>query len=97
MKKQEIQGNLQHTLQILMHLRIILFMLDLILLYGFIAWRIHSLASAQPDSAVVASEAKSTSIPRIDPALVDKIKKLQDNSVNVQSLFDEARQNPFRE
>jgi hypothetical protein len=97
MKKNELHGNFQHTLQVVMHMRIILFMLVLILLYGFIGWRIHSLANAKPGLAAVEAETKATSKPSIDPALVDKIKQLEDNSVNVKSLFDEARQNPFQE
>lgn len=97
MNKNELRGQLRQTFQAVQHLRIILFLLLLILLYGFISWRIYTLADAQPDAETIASQTRATSQPHIDPALVDKIKQLEDNSITVQALFDEARQNPFRE
>ena len=64
-------------------------------LYGFILWRINVLSNA-PASETEAA-AKVAAQPRIDAATIQKIQSLQDNSVSVQSLFDEARQNPFQE
>lgn len=89
----QLQGRWRSTLR----LRILLSLILLVVLYGFIAWRISTLTNAQPDEATVASKLKTTSTPHIDQAVVDKIKQLEDNSVNVQTLFDQARQNPFRE
>jgi hypothetical protein len=97
MNKNGIQGQLKQLGESLFHLRVVLFLTLLILLYGFIAWRIQSLADAEPDTQAVATQAKTVSQPNIDPALVGKIEQLEDNSVNVQALFDQARQNPFRE
>jgi hypothetical protein len=92
-----LQSQLQLRWRSTLRLRILLFLILLVVLYGFIAWRISTLANVQPDEAAVSSKLKTTSTPHIDQSVVDKIKQLEDNSVNVQTLFDQARQNPFRE
>ena len=76
--------------------RALLFFLLLAGIYGFIVYRINVLSSIAPDESAVPAVSKTTQ-PRIDPAVAQKITELQDNSVNVQKLFDEARNSPFRE
>ncbi len=73
----------------------ILFFIFIAAMYGFIVYRISVLSSIAPDTSAVT--VSSTKAPHIDPAVVQKINELQDNSVNVQTLFDQARQNPFQE
>lgn len=97
MNKKSIQGQLKQTWQLTLHLRIVLFLLLLVALYGFVGWRIATLANAEPDLTAVGLKTEKTSTPNIDQAVVDKVKQLEDNNVNVQTLFDQARQNPFRE
>lgn len=64
-------------------------------LYGFILWRINVYSNAP---AAQSSGASSTaSLPHIDQNVAQKMLDLQNNSVNVQALFNEARQNPFQE
>lgn len=72
-----------------------IFFLVVAALYGYIVWRIN-VYSNTPASQSEAS-AKAATQPHIDPATVQKLQNLQDNSVNVQALFDQARQNPFQE
>ncbi|HSX30995.1 MAG TPA: hypothetical protein VLE99_03700 [Candidatus Saccharimonadales bacterium] len=71
------------------------FFLMVAILYTFIVWRVNA-ASNVPLNASEQT-AKTVAQPHIDPATVAKIQSLQDNSVSVQSLFDNARQNPFQE
>jgi len=68
----------------------------LVLLYGFLFYRIHVLDHAAP-SASTTTQAKAAQVPRIDPDVVKQLKNLQDNSVSVKALFDQARSNPFQE
>lgn len=75
--------------------RVFLFFLAVAALYGFIVWRINVFSGAPP--SISEQTAQTTAQPHIDQATVDKIQSLQDNSVNVQALFDSARQNPFQE
>ena len=75
--------------------RVFIFFLVVASLYGYIVWRINVFSNAPASTSEVT--AQTTPQPHIDPATVAKIQSLQDNSVNVQSLFDAARQNPFQE
>lgn len=65
--------------------------------YGFVLFRISTLNNIQPSGDDVSAQAAATSIPKVDPKIVKQLETLKDNSVNVQTLFDEARQNPFQE
>ena len=64
---------------------------------GFLLLRVNSLASGEPDDDAVAERLKTVQRPKLDQAAVDKIQQLKDQNIEVQSLFDQARQNPFAE
>ena len=73
-----------------------LFIVFVVCLYGFLLFRVNSLGNAQPMTADVNKQVNAAAIPHIDQAVVKQLQSLQDNSVNVQSLFDQARSNPFQ-
>ncbi|QQS20070.1 hypothetical protein IPL85_01270 [Candidatus Saccharibacteria bacterium] len=75
----------------------LLFFLVLTSLYGFLVWRINVLSSAPPSQAEVSSAAQNVPKPRISEEVIMKLQGLQDNSVRVQAIFNDARQNPFQE
>jgi hypothetical protein len=77
--------------------RIFLFFLLLAAVYGFLFYRIGALNNAEPDPASLTAQNQTAQVPRIDPDVVKQLQQLQDNSVNVQTLFDQARSNPFQE
>jgi len=64
---------------------------------GFLVLRINTLASSEPSDDAVAEKLKTVQRPKLDQAAVDKIEQLKDQNIEVQSLFDQARQNPFSE
>jgi hypothetical protein len=74
----------------------VLFILVVGLLYGFLLLRIMTLSNVQPDETSVSSEVAKLS-PHIDQNAADQLQSLEDNSVNVQTLFNQARDNPFGE
>lgn len=76
--------------------RILLFFVLLAGVYSIILLRINTLSQAQPSASEVTVQTTQKSL-KVDPTVVEKIQQLQDNSVSVQSLFDQARQNPFHE
>jgi hypothetical protein len=59
--------------------------------------RINTLGSTQPSSDAVTSQVQAARIPHIDQSVVRQLQSLQDNSVSVKSLFNQARANPFQE
>ena len=73
------------------------FALLLAVVYGFVLYRIQAAEAAQPTQTQISSQLESISTPHIDPSVVQQMLSLQDHSVNVKTLFDEARQNPFQE
>ncbi len=65
--------------------------------YGFLVWRIHVLANQEPSEDAVTEQVQTKKLPRIDQNAINKIQQLQDNSVDVKALFEQARNNPFQE
>lgn len=63
--------------------------------YAFVILRINSLSNAEVDQNAVTSQVKSSPSLRIDPQAVQQLQSLKDNSVNVQTLFENQRTNPF--
>lgn len=76
---------------------LILFILLIAGVYGFVIFKIQNVTSQQPSETDVSSQVQAAKIPRIDQNVVLQLQSLQDNSVNVQKLFVEARTNPFQE
>jgi len=76
---------------------VLLFILLLSIVYGFLVLRINSMQSAPPSSVSGSQKVTVVTTPHIDPKLVSQLQQLQDNSVSVKSLFDQARSNPFQE
>lgn len=76
--------------------RLLLFLLLLAVLYGFIMLRVDALVHTKPAPSTDATQVIATKL-HIDQATINRIKQLQDNSVSVQTLFDQARKNPFQE
>lgn len=74
----------------------VIFMVFILGLYGFLFLRISALSNAQPSPAAVSSQVQAAQIPHIDQSVVNQLQSLQDNSVNVQALFNQARSNPFQ-
>lgn len=91
---QDTAGLLLHNLR---RYAVLIFVLLVTGVYGFVLYRVYNLSSAQPDDAAVSAQVKASATPHIDSTVVRQLQALQDNSVNVQSLFNQARSNPFQE
>jgi len=81
----------------LRHYIVVIFLLFLLGIYGFLAWRVFTLTSAEPTADEVSAPLKTVNVTPVKQENIQKIEQLQDNSVSVHALFDEARQNPFQE
>ena len=75
---------------------VILFFVLVAGVYAFVVLQINTLSNAQPSQADIDAQTKSTTLPRIDPKIAEQLEQLEDNSVNVQTLFEQARNNPFQ-
>ena len=89
--------HLRNPLKKVMRYRLILFIVFIAGVYGFVLLEISSLSDSQPNSDAVTSQLSHVRPPKIDQTVVKQLQALQDNSVSVQSLFEQARNNPFEE
>ncbi len=100
MNKEKLQAlvqKLQDILQTSRRYSLVAFIIFVAALYGFVLLRINSLSNVQPSSDAVNSQVQAAHIPRVDPTVIRQLQSLQDNSVSVQTLFNDARSNPFQE
>ncbi|HSX52893.1 MAG TPA: hypothetical protein VLF90_00780 [Patescibacteria group bacterium] len=102
MKKQKldlktIKAKLPELWQLLRRYRVLIFIVILFSIYSILVYRINVLNNQTPSQDDITAKLKTSQSPKIDQSVVDKIKQLQDNSVDVQSLFNQARNNPFQE
>lgn len=97
LNKQTLVNFLNKGMRVFNAYAVIWFLLLLTAVYGFVAMQILAANNAQPADDSVQSQIKSTASPHIDQKVVDKLLSLQDHSVNVKTLFEEARNNPFKE
>ena len=78
------------------YLNVMLFMV-FAAVYVFMIMKINSLSDAPVDENAVLEQVNASPAPRIDSKAVDQLQTLKDNSVNVQTLFEENRSSPFQE
>lgn len=99
MKKQSLalKQILVNLLGIAARYRVIIFVLGIAAVYGYVIFTISTLSSAQPSETTVTSEVTAIRIPKIDKSVIKQLEDLRDNSVSVQTLFEQARDNPFNE
>jgi len=74
--------------------RVFLFIVFIVLLYAYLIFQINQASGVQPSADQQATSTKAS--PRIDPAVVQQLQQLQDNSVSVNALFNGTRTNPFQ-
>lgn len=96
MKTDNLQDRLKQVSKQILRFRGPLFLVFVAIVYIFIIARVNTLKTAQPTRSAVAAQTTSSQ-PHIDQVTINKIRQLQDNSVSVQALFNQARQNPFQE
>jgi len=65
-------------------------------IFGFLIWRIGTLANAEPTQSEIDEKLVGVVRPKIDPASIKKIEDLQAQNINIESYFSD-RNNPFQE
>lgn len=73
-----------------------IFLLIVAFIFGFLIWRIGSLASASPTQDAIDEKLRAVVRPRIDPESIKVIEELQSQNINIQTYFVD-RDNPFQE
>ncbi len=66
-------------------------------IFGFIFYRIGYFNTLEPSASDIEEKLLTVKRPKIDKAVVEKLENLEDQNIQVQSLFNQARENPFKE
>jgi hypothetical protein len=77
--------------------KIILFVVFIAAVYGFVLFHLSQDNNAQPTDDQISAQTSPIATAHIDKTVVAQLEKLQDNSVSVNTLFQQARNNPFQE
>lgn len=93
---QELINKLTSDTRKLRRYSMICFIVLVVTVYGFLLLRITTLSNQQPTEAEISSQTNASQVPHIDKDVVEQLKSLEDNSVSVQTLFNQARSNPFQ-
>lgn len=74
-----------------------IFIMSILLIYGFLIVRISVLSQAEPTESAIQEQTNTLKRLKIDQSSIEKIEQLEDQNVGVQSLFETARDNPFQD
>lgn len=75
----------------------LIFFLAVALVLGYIILRINTLAGSEPTPEEISIKLLEAKNPRVDEKTVNILKELEDSNTQVQSIFQQARENPFSE
>lgn len=92
-----IKNQLQKLLKLEARHAVFIAVMVILLVYLLTVWRIGQLASAEPSIEDQAKADSTGKLLRVDEAAIREIQKLEQGNTDIQSLFNEARKNPFRE
>lgn len=65
-------------------------------MYAFLIMRINTLVNSEP-TALPSDQQKTVERLKIDQASIDRILELEEQNIQVKTLFKQARDNPFTE
>ena len=66
-------------------------------IYAAVVYRIDSLSNIQPSDGAISSQVKAARVPKFNQNIILQLQGLRDHSVNVQTLFNSERTDPFQE
>lgn len=66
-------------------------------MYGYILLQVSSINQKQPSEKQIAEKTSTAPKTKVDEDLAEQITSLEDQNVQVQTIFNEARKNPFSE
>jgi len=93
----DIGSKVQPVLAFLKRYITFLFFVGMLLVAVFLVYRINQFSNLQPSEDAVTEKLQTVQRPRLDQDVLQKIEQLESQNVEVQSLFDQARNNPFSE
>lgn len=93
----DVPAKLLSLLEKLKKYTLFICILAVLAIYVFLVLQIRHMASIEPSSADVTNKLNELNTPKLDQDAVNKIIQLEEQSIEIKTLFNEARQNPFQE
>ncbi|MBI1857107.1 hypothetical protein HY003_02870 [Candidatus Saccharibacteria bacterium] len=66
-------------------------------IYAFLIMRVNTLVQTEPTTVQLDNRLKDIKRTKINKSAIDNIERLKDQNIEVKSLFEHARDNPFNE
>ncbi len=76
---------------------VFMFVLVFLAIFGFFVFRINQYSRIEPSEEAIQEKLQVVQRPKIDQSVLEKVEQLEDQNVQVKSLFNDARNNPFTE
>ncbi len=92
-----ITAKLQPYIAFAKRYAVFIFIVFFLATYLYLVQKVDSFIQNEPTQAEIDSSAKPVSRLKIDQEAVKQITDLEAQNIEIQSLFDEARKNPFTE
>jgi hypothetical protein len=67
------------------------------LMYGYVLVQVTTINEQTPSEKKISDKVTALPRPKIDQQLIDKITSLEEENVQVKTIFNDARKNPFAE
>ena len=74
-----------------------IFIISILLIYAFLVVRISVLSQASPSEDAIAEQSNTIKRLKLDETSIQKIEQLEGQNVEVKSIFEKARDNPFQD
>jgi hypothetical protein len=74
---------------------IVIFIIFVVIILAYLSSLIAIYASAKPDADAIVERKKALSSVKLDEESIAKLNQLQDKGINIRTLFDNGRTNPF--
>lgn len=77
--------------------KVMLFLLVFLGIYGGLTYRINALTNQEPTEQAISEKSQTVKRISVDKDSIEKLKQLEAQNIDVQTLFSDARKNPFTE
>lgn len=98
--KQDLKKTLERIKPIITLLKryvVMIFILGFLGVYTYLVMRVNTLVQTEPTTDQLSEKLKDIKRTKIDQSAIKSIEQLQDQNIEVKSLFEHARDNPFSE
>lgn len=93
----KVTTKIQPIMDTVRHHSVIIFVVFFFGVYTFLIVRINSLVNSEPGPATVTDRLQTVKRVKIDQESIDRMLEMEEQNIDVQALFEQARQNPFNE